>query len=102
MTIRLFGHKSVDVLNYRKYVIVVINIIISVWLIWVMFFDKSNTDFIGLFFAFMIVFLIIYNVYSLLLYKYFHINKNRNILIEFLFLLFLLLPFLLIIMYLTS
>lgn len=66
-----------------------------------MFFDKSNTDFFGLFIVFMIVYLILYNIYTLLLYEFFYKNKNRVLFIEFLFLVFLLLPFFLII-YLTS
>ena len=81
---------------YRKYLLIAINAIIILWLIKITYFPKIGTDFFGIFFIFVIIFLIIYNLYALFLYKFYPINKQHNILIEFLFIILLLIPFFLV------
>ena len=78
---------------YRKYLIICINIIIASWLIKTVFSPNYGTDFFGVFLFMVLGFCIVYNIYALLLYKYFFFNKQQKIAIEIIFVLLLLLPF---------
>ena len=78
---------------YRKYLIICINIIIATWLIKTIFFSNSDTDFFGLFLCMVLGFCFIYNIYALLLYKFYTANEQHKIIIEVIFILLLLLPF---------
>lgn len=87
---------------YRKYLILFLNLVILIWFVYVFFIPKEiSTDFFGLFFFFIIGFWILFNIYTLLLYKYYFINEEHNIILEVVFVLLLLLPFL-ILWYLSS
>lgn len=80
-------------MQYRKYIIICINVIIALWLIKIIFFPKYDTDFFGVFLFMVSGFCLVYNVYALLLYKYYFINEQHKIILEIIFVLLLLLPF---------
>jgi hypothetical protein len=80
-------------MQYRKYLIVCINIVIAIWLIKTVFFPAYDTEFFGVFLIMVLGFCFIYNIYALLLYKYYFIYEQNNIILEAVFILLLLLPF---------
>lgn len=80
-------------MNYRKYVIICINLIISIWLYDIIFYPEFDTDFFGLFLIFVCGFWFIYNVYAFLICKYYFVNSEFKPILEVIFLLLLLLPF---------
>ncbi len=51
-------------MNYRKYVIICINLIIAIWLYNTIFHPEFDTDFFGLFLILVCGFWFIYNVYT--------------------------------------
>lgn len=80
-------------MNYRKYVIICINLIIAIWLYDTIFYPKFDTDFFGLFLILVFGFWFFYNIYAFLIYKYYFINIQSKPILEILFVLLLLLPF---------
>lgn len=82
--------------EYRKYLIISINVIILIWLVKIVFFPKYNTDFFGLFLITIFGFIFLYNVYALLIYKFYTANEQLKAKLEIIFLFLLLLPFLVI------
>jgi len=78
----------------RKHAIGFSNLIILILFIYVFFIPKEiSTDFLGVFFFLIIGFWIAFNIYALLLYKFFTANEQHKIIIEIIFVLLLLLPF---------
>ncbi len=66
---------------------------IAIWLIKTIFFPKNDTDFFGLFLFMVLGFCFVYDIYALLLYKFYTGNEQHKIMIEIIFVLLLLLPF---------
>ncbi len=76
---------------FRRIAIQVINVIVLLWLTKVFFLDGS-TDVFGLFFILTLLFLIVYNIYAVVLYNIFFKNANHFYYIEVGFLILLSLP----------
>jgi hypothetical protein len=79
-------------LLYRKYIIITINIVIAFWLFKTVFYPKYSTDFFGLFLFMVLVFWLLYDVYSLLVYKFYFKNESGTLYIEIGFVILILLP----------
>jgi hypothetical protein len=80
-------------MQYRKYLIICINVVIALWLIKTVFFPTYDTEFFGVFLIMVLGFCLIYNIYALLLYKHYFIYEQNNKILEAVFILLLLLPF---------
>jgi hypothetical protein len=78
---------------YRKYLIIGINLIVSIWLVKTIFYAKYDTDFFGLFLSWALGFCMVYNMYVILVCKCFFSNAQKRIFIEIFFILLILLPF---------
>jgi len=86
----------------RKYAIGFLNLLILALFIYVFFVPKEiSTDFLGVFFFLIIGFWIAFNIYAILLYKFFTANEQNKIVLQIIFILLLLLPFF-IVWYFTS
>jgi|GEM_PF-2147522 len=72
-------------LKYRKFIIVLPNLIAISWLIKLFCFSTDSTDFMGILFWGVIFILIIYDIYSILLYNKFPKNEKRVLYIEIVF-----------------
>ena len=79
-------------LLYRKYLIIIINVVIASWLIKIIFYPKYSTDFFGFFLFVILGFWVLYDIFSILLYKFYLRNESHKFYIEIGFVLLLLLP----------
>ena len=80
-------------INFKKWVIVLINLLCFSWILKVFFLD-SNSDTIGLFVVFGILFLFIFNLFALIIYFLFKLNKKSLIVFDILFYILIFFPFL--------
>lgn len=87
-------------MKYRLYLVVIINIFILSWLIYLGY-TAEVTDVLGIFQFIVIVFLFIFDIYFIFINKIFLKNKRKKVIIEVLFIVLLLLPFL-VLWFLTS
>jgi hypothetical protein len=78
---------------YRKWIIIVLDLIFSGWLIKLMFFSEP-TDFLGVFLFIYIASVIAYNLYGFYIIEHFSTNSRRLIFLEILFFCLLLAPIL--------
>lgn len=83
-------------LTFRKFAILLINIIVIAWLTHTFFFSEGPNDFMYMFVLGGGAFLFLFYIYSFVLYNLFPKNLNRNYFLEAVFLVLLLLPFLVI------
>ena len=86
--------------NIRRYAILLINALMLIWLLKLIYIDKVN-DSVGVLILIAIVFLIFYNLYSLLLYNLFGKRPNKGVFYNGIFFILLVLP-ILVIWYYTS
>lgn len=80
--------------KYRKYVILLVNILVIGWTLKVMFFDEGS-DVIGLFVLFGIAFLVLFDAYAVFLISFFERMESKKLWVEILFYTCLLWPFIL-------
>ncbi len=94
------GFYSFKIMKYRLYLVLIINVLILSWLIYLGY-TAEVTDVLGLFQFIVFIFLFIYDIYFLVINKLFFKNTQKRIIIEVIFIVLLLLPFL-VLWYLTS
>jgi len=79
--------------RYRKFVIILINVLVILWLLKILYFDHDS-DVVGFLGLLTIVFLVFYDLYAALIIQLFF-KKNTKISIEGIFILLLIIPFVL-------
>jgi hypothetical protein len=67
--------------------------VIALWFVKTFFLQKNYTDFFGIFLFIFFTLYFVYNIYTLLLYKFYFENKKHKIRMEVIFILLLLFPF---------
>jgi hypothetical protein len=87
------GFYSFKIMKYRLYLVLIINVLILSWLIYLGY-TAEVTDVLGLFQFIVFIFLFIYDIYFLVINKLFFKNTRKRIIIEVIFIVLLLLPFL--------
>ena len=81
-------------MNYRNIVLFIINLVVIIWLFYNTYFEKESTDFFGIFFFIAVILMLGYNVYAYFV-KSFFINKESSFKNIFLYIIFLMIPFIL-------
>lgn len=80
-------------INYRKSLFFSINILVIAWIMIITFFSETQSDFFGIFLILVVLFLILFNIYSYFLDKYLRFNFIPNRILEIVFTVMLILPF---------
>lgn len=80
-------------INYRKSLILSINILVIAWMLKNIFFSEMQSDFYGLLLIIVVLFMILFNIYSYFLDKYLRFNSIPNRILEIVFTVMLILPF---------
>jgi len=79
-------------MGYRRFVILLINALILFWLFRIIY-NGSNTDFFGIFYLGVLLFIAVYNIYALIVFNYFPENVERSASLEIWFCVALIIPF---------
>jgi hypothetical protein len=75
----------------RRIALLVCNALVLIWLYFKMTKDTVS-DFMGIFFWSVVMFLILYNIYALILYNFYNRNEEKKVNIEALYYLLFFLP----------